>query len=183
MQLARLWKGQGSCNSCNSQLWEGSPAPGCTCQGTPTRALPGQELPSLSVDSEMEFAILNRARVHRQHNGTASASVPVNSSFPCSSGARPFPHSSCMSTAMCCFKRSPAGPSTDTMSYLGEHLCHVLGRAPGVLREPAAPPWQDWALGSSGSLPPHGAAAALPSLPGTGLTGLQSAAKPRREQG
>lgn len=82
MQLAWPQKGQGSCNSCNCQLWEGSPAPGCTCQGTPTRALPGQELPSLSVDSEMEFAILNRARVHRQHNGTASASVPVNSSFP-----------------------------------------------------------------------------------------------------
>lgn len=59
------------------------------------KAQRGQELPSLSVDSEKEFAILNTARVHRHVNGTASPSVPVKLLLPCllplSSGSRPFP--------------------------------------------------------------------------------------------
>lgn len=118
----------------------------CTCQGTPTLAHRGQELPWLSVDSEMEFATLNRARVHRQHNGTASPRVPVKLLLPCfipspSPAAlhRGLFSGSSMSTAACCFTGSLAGLSSDTSSYLGEHSCHVLSRAPRVLQELAAP--------------------------------------------
>lgn len=89
-------RGQESCRSRSPQPVCGKaaqpqpqPQP-CTCQGTPTQAHRGQELPSLSVDSEMEFAILNRAKVHRhvQWHGLmkcsckAPPSLPHSLSFP-----------------------------------------------------------------------------------------------------
>lgn len=99
-----------------ARLWETSPALHAP-RHTHTQADGGQELPSLSVDFEMEFAILNRAKsTHTHtHNGMATWNVTVKLLLP-----RLIPHSSpphfwikaflrcrgSMSTAVCQFQKN-----------------------------------------------------------------------------
>lgn len=121
----------------------GKAAPLGTHRHTHARADGGQQLPSLSVDFEIESAILNRARVptHIQWNGRMKCYCkappsPAHSPFSAppalfldqglSTLWRQHEHSSLTAS-----KQHPAGLWTETISYIGK-TC-VRHQTPGVL--------------------------------------------------